>query len=262
MIDLVRPDIVLAIGDEWMIRYMTRKARPYKLVGYVPIDGIPINRNWMNTFAGLDQLVVFGDFGESAIREHAPEFNVVQIPHGVHSEVFRPLPAEDRAKMRAQMWGTDDVFVIGCVARNSPRKQLPRLIKAFRKFINPSTTCGDCGEVIYDTKAVCNCGSMNLFHTEPKKDARLYLHTVHNDPAGDAGATVHDSGTGGLKPAADIDLGVRFAAVVTRAGCVSGFFGPLKDGKLRTIAVDHDPALRVITFFSTDFTSINGADHR
>jgi glycosyltransferase involved in cell wall biosynthesis len=83
------------------------------------------------------------------------------------------------------MWGDPKRFVVGCVARNNPRKMLPRLIKAFRRFINPSTTCPKCGEVIFTLRPQCVvCGDAHVMFQGPKDDAMLYLHTVPDDPAG------------------------------------------------------------------------------
>lgn len=69
------------------------------------------------------------------------------------------------------------------------------------------------------------------------------------------------SGASGLKPAADVDLCVGFAAVVTCAGRVGGFFGPLENGKLRVAAMDDNPANRIIAFFAADFTAVTSPDH-
>jgi len=48
-----------------------------------------------------------------------------------------------------------------------------------------------------------------------------------------------------FKPAADVNLGVRFAAVMTCAGCVRNLRFPLENGELRFTALDHEPVNRV-----------------
>ena len=63
----------------------------------------------------------------------------------------------------------------------------------------------------------------------------------------------------GLKPAADIDLGVRLAAVVAGSVVIGCVFGPLEDGQLGVAAMNHDPPDRVIALFAADLTSINCA---
>jgi hypothetical protein len=40
----------------------------------------------------MDRLVLFGDFGEKVVRDAtSPDFPITKIPHGVDSDVFRPL---------------------------------------------------------------------------------------------------------------------------------------------------------------------------
>jgi len=76
----------------------------------------------------------------------------------------------------------------------------------------------------------------------------------------ETGVTV--SRAGSFEPAADVDLGVSFAAIVTRAGRVRSFLGPLEDRQLRTVAVDDEPAHGILALLLADFTSIDGVDHR
>jgi glycosyltransferase involved in cell wall biosynthesis len=62
-------------------------------------------------------------------RQQAPE--ALAIPLGVDPSVFRPLSDRDRVRAEAGLSGR---FVVGCVARNLFRKQIPILIKAFAGF--------------------------------------------------------------------------------------------------------------------------------
>lgn len=67
--------------------------------------------------------------------------------------------------------------------------------------------------------------------------------------------------TEGLKPAADIHLGVGFAAIVPGMGLVGRFLGPLENRELRIAAMDHDPPDRLIGLLTTNFTSIDRVNH-
>jgi len=55
------------------------------------------------------------------------------IPHGVDTEIFKPLPEEQIEKIRKKN-GYKDKFIIGCVGRNQDRKQHTRLVIAFKRF--------------------------------------------------------------------------------------------------------------------------------
>jgi len=56
---------------------------------------------------------------------------MLHIPLGVDEERFHPLPERDQLRREAGLAGR---FVVGCVARNQFRKQLPILMKAFARF--------------------------------------------------------------------------------------------------------------------------------
>jgi hypothetical protein len=69
------------------------------------------------------------------------------------------------------------------------------------------------------------------------------------------------SGAGGFEPAAYVNLGVGFSAIMPGAGCVGHFFCPPVDGELAAVAVDGDPAHGIVALFTADFTTIDGSDH-
>lgn len=181
----VKPDLVITVGDEWMVKHIAARPRQHKLVGYVPIDSIPVSTSWAKTFAKFDKLVAFTQFGKAGLvnamgAEWADRIDVV--PHGVDVDTFRPLP--DRRACRGLISDAAG-FIVGCVARNNPRKNLPRLLKVFRQFLRPSTTCNACGNVVFAKVDACvQCRSQDVAHFGPKDDAILYLHAVANDVAG------------------------------------------------------------------------------
>jgi glycosyltransferase involved in cell wall biosynthesis len=191
VIDKFKPDVVLAVGDSWMIEHIAKcPLRPrYKLVLYVPIDGLPIPEKWTETFALADVTVAYGKFGKAVMLSRNPNLkNIAVINHGVDTDIFKPVSGKGVEDIKAQLTkGEEGTFVIGCVARNQPRKGLPRLFKAIRLFMNPWATCKDCGELFIDETDSSNynecsvCGSKNLHHGEPKENIRLYLHMAIKD---------------------------------------------------------------------------------
>jgi glycosyltransferase involved in cell wall biosynthesis len=107
--------------------------------------------------------------------------NVITINHGVDTDSFYPMPEEQRSVVR-QQFGDENTFIVGCVARNQPRKGLPRLFKTARLFINPWTNCEDCGETVMQKLDKCQvCGSENVMHGEGKDNVRFYFHMALKD---------------------------------------------------------------------------------
>lgn len=178
-----KPDLVLAIGDSWMTEHIAMSPlRPrFKLILYIPIDGMPIPYKWTEAMAKCDAAVAYGAFGKMVISQRAPQLkNLVSINHGVDLDTFKPIDDEEVQNIR-KAFGKND-FMMGCVARNQPRKALPRLFKAFRLFINPYTVCNECGEVwLHDIPECQICKSKNLFKGKGKDDAKLYLHMALQD---------------------------------------------------------------------------------
>lgn len=144
------PDVLVSFGDLWMIdwtRELDSRGRFEKLI-YFPVDGEPFPRAWKKVVQDADIAVAYSLYGQRLTREACPETDIHMIYHGVDVETFRPLPDKEMVKERNGLGGK---FVVGCVARNQPRKHLPLLIEAFARF------CAD------------------------KGDAMLYLHTDPND---------------------------------------------------------------------------------
>ena len=182
VVDDFKPDVVLTIGDTWMIDHIVPRPRNYKLLCYVPIDSVPIRTDWLTLFAKADRLVTYGYFGAQAFRFYAPDYPLSSVPHGVDINVFKPLENTDRSCLQAT-----GKFVVGCVARNSTRKNLPRLLKAFKKFVTASSSCERCGHVMFvppPGDKCMQCGHDVLTKHAPKTDAFLYMHTVPTDPHG------------------------------------------------------------------------------
>ena len=184
----VKPDIVLVVGDEWAIRHIVSRPRSHKLVGYVPIDAAPLNPEWVSTLKGFDKLVLYGQFAKHTVEWADSSVKADIIPHGVDLDTFCPVgDVAGVEEFRRQQFGEKWKFIIGCVSRNTARKKLPRLIKAFRKFIQPATTCPECSNV-FTTDPLLECpachNTRGLAHTNPKHDALLYMHTVPTDAHG------------------------------------------------------------------------------
>lgn len=128
-----KPDILLTLGDPWMTEYIPsmEERRTVAWISYFPIDGYPIPPNWHSWIKNADVPVVFSKFAFELVAQvlgHNPLF----IPHGVNTAIFRDL--NDKKELKSQILNVRDKFVVGTIARNQPRKNLPALIKAFSEF--------------------------------------------------------------------------------------------------------------------------------
>jgi len=92
------------------------------------MDGGPFYPPWEPMLKDVDELVAMSEFGRQVFQEGLPSRRIHLIHHGVDTTVFRPLPDRDRLKSHERFRGK---FVVGCVARNQPRKNIPALVQAF-----------------------------------------------------------------------------------------------------------------------------------
>lgn len=190
------PDIVFALNDIWvwsgdqrhpqLLNWYKNTLNGYKpylpWVGYFAVDGRPWEKLWVDLVNNMTYAVVFSDYGEKVLKE-TDDINLSKlrkIYHGHDTQNFYPVPKEDSNKVRADMGIKPDDFLIGCINRNQPRKNIPALIQAFKMFRDGYVKCKECGhprnlEVMIDCEI---CGSTEYSDkfdgVGPK--AFLYLH--------------------------------------------------------------------------------------
>ncbi len=148
-----RPEILITIGDCWMISHVAdkekcRSRRTFKWVNYCPIDGAAFGDvlppTWIPTFRDMDVKVAYTEYAKKIILKTMPELKdeIRVIPHGVDTKIFHPLPKEQTDKRRRHL-GIDKINPDGevtrsimylVVARNQPRKNIPEIAKAWAEF--------------------------------------------------------------------------------------------------------------------------------
>ena len=139
-----QPEIVLTIGDEWMVNYLNNpqycSSRQFlKWIMYCPVDGASWNggipSTWYDTLRSADYLIAYTEYGRRKILHSLPELfgQVRVIYHGVDTDVFRPLDKNLIEQKRAE-WGLKDKIVFLMVSRNQGRKNIPEFCKAWKKF--------------------------------------------------------------------------------------------------------------------------------
>jgi len=125
------PPILLTVGDPWMFAGLERLVRPAGVtwIAYFPVDGSPIPAEWKRWIGVVDVPVTFCNWTRELVRRDA-QVEAAVIPHGVDLRVFSP---QDKARAKARV-GVMGKFVVGTVAVNQQRKNLPALVRAFAAF--------------------------------------------------------------------------------------------------------------------------------
>ena len=150
----LKPDCYISLIDPWFIGHAVvstnQMSIPY--VAYLPIDGYPISSAWadilkmLHTPMWMSQFGAseFGKFTERQISEDpvferywaygAPAPGPV-LYHGVELDRFYPVGKDTKSTIRENMGFRFD-FAFLSVARNTNRKQIPRLLEAFSTFLD------------------------------------------------------------------------------------------------------------------------------
>ncbi len=136
-------DVLFMLQDTFIIgSFMTqglpklRQLKKFVSVVYFPVDGEP-KKEWLNCMNLFDVPVVYTEFGKreavSACPSIADKLRV--IPHGANLKDFFPLPKEETEPFRQEYFGKHaSKFVITNVNRNQQRKDIPRLMLAYKEF--------------------------------------------------------------------------------------------------------------------------------
>ena len=105
----------------------------FKLASIIPIDGQPSIPAWMNIMKEIDYPIAMSYYGQKVLEKDFDGYKSTVISHGVDTDFFKPrdLPIPN------------DAFVVGCVARNQHRKNIPRLMRSFKLFVEKNNLTPD-----------------------------------------------------------------------------------------------------------------------
>lgn len=212
----IQPDVVLTLGDPWMIDHVQAcPARDsFQWLAYIPIDRDVICVPWENMMRKPDCLVLYSKFGMEVVKSQIAFRDPRLILHGVDRQTFKPwypegtdenTPLDELQAARKKTLGPQfvDKFIVGFLGRNQIRKGIPFVFKAFKAFNCATWTQrqnvemhGDDGEVTESFTAEDFCREKQCFRCElcPAFQQRpetehsiIYLHTTRGD-----GASPHD----------------------------------------------------------------------
>lgn len=151
LIDHFKPDIVWTVADIWMVDYIgrARNRGNFKWIAYTPVDGAPVLDYWVPWFKSADQMVMETQYGVDEVAKAAPDVDTRFIYHGCKPNVYFPLDPTTKAQIKtgikyAQINDMSsmivkqglpvDSFIVGTFARNQPRKNFDKTLKAFKRF--------------------------------------------------------------------------------------------------------------------------------
>jgi glycosyltransferase involved in cell wall biosynthesis len=171
MCDVVKPDIIVLQNDGWWVPLYINALRKQKVnyeyeapehaalpvVGSIAIDGLNFNGGWIED---LTKTVFWTQFAYDEARKGCFAGEAEIIPLGVDLDTF--FPQERNACLERQKLGAlKDLFIVGNVNRNQPRKRWDLTLRYFSKWV----------------------------HSRDVPDARLFLHSA---PTGDESINVVD----------------------------------------------------------------------
>ena len=114
-----------------------QKGPPWRWAAVIPFDGQPCIPHWQVLLDQIDYKICMSRYGQLVAEE---EFegceDTIYMPHGVDTNFFKPTLNPNYGDKPLREIIGDDVFVVGTVARNQHRKNIPRLIKGYKEFID------------------------------------------------------------------------------------------------------------------------------
>lgn len=128
-----RPDAMVILIDLWVFRDDILNGAPF--CAWVPVDSDPIPPEVAYKLRFVRHPWAMSRFGERQMRLVGIEPHYV--PHGIDTDTYAPMSAEDRAKAREFLGWKPDGFYFSSVAANKgypSRKNLPGLLKAFGRL--------------------------------------------------------------------------------------------------------------------------------
>jgi len=123
---------------------MELNQKNFKTMCYVPIDCGHIPAQYFENFGFFDRIVTMNEFSKKVITKTNKSLfkKTSVVPHGVNSDDFFPMPAEEIAAFRKEYFGAEnaDKIIFSNINRNQPRKDLPTTIFGFIEARKQNTT--------------------------------------------------------------------------------------------------------------------------
>lgn len=104
-----------------------------KLIIVTPIDGIPVEPDWVKTAELADATMIISRFGVEAMRKAGQQTDLLHP--GVDTKEFYPAESQQEVEQYREKLGIPkDAFVIGSFMMNQGRKMVSKTIEVFQQF--------------------------------------------------------------------------------------------------------------------------------
>lgn len=155
LINAYQPDIVHVVQDApyaEAIRNAPVDWSRYAFMVTTPVDGAPIHPNWVNMLKGAQGVLSISQFGVETHKASGIQSELCRP--GVDANIFFQLPDDQQITLRARVGIASDAFVVGCMAQNQGRKDIPDMLRAFFAFASDKPT----SRLVLDMDAVSPAG--------------------------------------------------------------------------------------------------------
>lgn len=129
---IVQPDVVLAQHDPWHVQNWLRDAGKIPVVAIMPIDGVNCRCDYLNELA---MAIWWTKSSEQEARIGGYTGSSCVVPLGVNLDTFKPVDKQVARTTIGLPEEVHDKFIVGCVARNQPRKRLDLLVRHFAEWV-------------------------------------------------------------------------------------------------------------------------------
>ena len=168
----LKPDLYFTLNDPFYIGSSVvstnRMEIPY--VAYMPIDGYPISYAWKDVLKMLHTPLWMANFGKEVFSDFIDDYHsggnaskTLREPlldryrgkggevllHGVDTPVFAPISEEQKEVIKEKFGIPHWKFIFSSVGRNTNRKQIPRLLQAFRNLLDEADDPNSIGLLIH-----------------------------------------------------------------------------------------------------------------
>lgn len=136
VINSMQPDVVVSIQDfPYAVNLFHHPRVDWSTIGRVivtPVDGAPIEPDWVKTMQMVDAGLTISEFGVKAFAEQGVSVGLCRP--GVNLDKFHKLPDEERAALREKLGLAPDAFVLGSMCMNQGRKAVTLSLRGFFEF--------------------------------------------------------------------------------------------------------------------------------